>query len=54
MYGDDSSVMGSRRDWKGFNAPNRYSGGWLQDSHIESVDTSRQVTSTLLTESREY
>jgi hypothetical protein len=35
--------MGSRRDWKGFNAPNRYNAGWLKDSHIEAVGSSKQV-----------
>jgi hypothetical protein len=41
-YGDESSVMGSRRDWKGFNAPNRYSAGWLTSADVQRVTASRQ------------
>jgi len=41
-YGDDSSVMGSRRDWKGYNAPNRYMAGWLASLHVMRVTDSRQ------------
>lgn len=42
-YGDDSSPMGSRRQWKGYNAANRHSAGWLTDEHIERVTASKQI-----------
>jgi len=32
--------MGSRRDWKGFNAANRFTAGWLSASNVEEVSFS--------------
>jgi hypothetical protein len=42
-YGDESSPMGSRRQWKGYNAANRHSADWLTDAHIERVTASKQI-----------
>ena len=36
-FGDESSVMGGSRHWKGFNAPNRFQLGWLPLQSIAEV-----------------
>eukprot|EP00962_Isochrysis_galbana_P048377 scaffold20143_cov118-Isochrysis_galbana.AAC.1 len=36
-YGDDSSLQGSARAWKGFNAPHRFQLGWLSSPDVVVV-----------------